>query len=162
MFSFFKKWRRAKEQDAGLSESQLEAMRMMQAAKDEIMPRVREVLDHWRVNRLECSRVMSEEYFAERLVAIQDNGVHSFEDMAKIEARALLSVWLEAAADRKQEFSQFLDEEAREFAEFLEIGPEIENLLDREIAEATIRLAKSIDATIDQAIERRGEVRNSD
>lgn len=162
MFSFFMKWRRPTGQVAELSAEQLDAMRKLQAIKDRIMPRVRGVLDDWRVNRLDCSRVMSEEYFAERLVAIQDNDAHSFEEMAKVEARALLSVWSGAAADRKQEFSQSLDEEARVFIEGFEIGPEIENLLDREIAKATIQLVESIDATIDEAIERRGEVRRCD
>jgi hypothetical protein len=161
VFSFFQKWRRAKEQHAGLSESQLESMRMMQAAKDEIMPRVREVLDLWRVNRLECSCVMSEEHFAERLIAIKENSFISFEELAKIEAKGLMSVWMEEAAVRKQEFHQSLDAEAREFIEILEIGEEIEKLLDREIAQATMQLLESIDATIDEAIERRGEVRSA-
>jgi hypothetical protein len=159
VFSFFKKWRREKGQGAALSAEQMDALHKLQAAKDEIMPRVREALDDWRVNRLEGSRVMSDEHFAERLVALRDDGAHSFEEMAKIEAKALLSVWMEEAAVRKKEFNQLLDAEARELIEILEIGEEIENLLDREIAEATIQLLKSIDATIDEAIERRGEVR---
>lgn len=161
MFSLFKKWRRPSGQDAELSAEQQEALRKLQSAMDEIMPRVREALDDWRVNRLECSRIMSEEHFAERLVAINESSFISFEKMAKIEAKALLGVWMEEAAVRKQEFNQMLDPELPELIEVLELGPDIENLLNREIAEATMQLATSIDVTIDEEIERRGEVRSS-
>lgn len=162
VFSFFRKWRRPTGQDAELSAEQQDALRKLKSAMDEIMPRVREVIDDWRVNRLECSRVMSEEHFAERLVAIKENSFISFEELAKIEAKALLGVWMEEAAVRKQEFNQLLGPELPEYIEVLGMGPEIENLLDREIAAATMQLATSIDVTIDEAIERRGEVRRSD
>ena len=154
MLGFFKKWRRTKEQRE-LSTQQQHALRELQAANDRITPRIREVLDYWRVNRLEGSRVMADEHFAERLVGLKADDVHSFETLAKIEAMALLIEWDNASSDRVHEFSSLLDAEAREFIDIMEIGAKIECELEAEIADARAHLGISIDTTITEESQRR-------
>jgi hypothetical protein len=154
MLGFFKKLLRSKEQSE-LSAQQQHALRELQAAKDRITPKILDVLDYWRVNRLEGSRVMADEHFAERLVGLEADDVHSFETLAKIEAIALLIEWDSASSDRVHEFSSLLDAEAHEFIDIMEIGAKIECQLEAEIAEARTQLGISIDTTITEESQRR-------
>ena len=122
-----------------------------------LVERINATLAYWRENGLENRRSMTENFFLERLVALEPTEELSFEMLAEIEALALTKNWVEGADEYAAEFMNMLSEDDIECISILGIEDEVRNHVWRHIQEVSDLLDEDVNRAIVEAVERRGE-----
>ena len=114
-------------------------------------------LTNWRNLSLESRRTMIDNDFAVRLVSLDLIGELSFETVAEIEGLACMKNWIEGIPQYRDEFANFVDEEAIKCLSVIGVEAETNGHIQLQIDEVTAELERDIDLAITEAVKRREE-----
>lgn len=124
---------------------------------NQMMEEVNRKIELWRMERMEPRREMWAASFDERIVALEPQEALSFDEIAEIEALALLKQWHLGKVKCVAEVMEYLSDDDIEFLDMIEAGDRFTEVIYEKFDEVGLALANQVTQTIEEARERRSQ-----